>query len=81
MNITDLFPFLDGITLEGIVKIPLLLLLGMYIIFALILLNKTRSLGRLIFLKSSIATVLLNTLALLHVLAALLLFVLTLVIL
>lgn len=81
MTITDTFPFLDGLTVGRIIKIPLLLLLLLYIIFALILLNKTRSLGRLIFLQTSVATLLLNTLALLHLIASVLLFLLALVIL
>ena len=81
MNIETLFPFLNGVTVEGIIKIPFLLLLFLYIIFALILLNKTRSLGQLIFLKVSVASFVLSALALLHAILAVLLFILALVIL
>jgi hypothetical protein len=81
MDITTLFPFLAGATVEGIIKIPALLLLFVYAIFALILFNKTRSLGKLIFLKTSIASFFLSGIALFHALASVLLFILALVIL
>lgn len=78
---TDFFTVFQDFTILSIIKIPLLILIALYAVFAVILLNKTRSLGRLIFLKASIATLLLNTLAFLHLLSSLLLFLLTLVIL
>ncbi|MDP3941314.1 MAG: hypothetical protein Q8Q49_03330 [bacterium] len=81
MSIADIFPFLNELTVEGIIKIPLLLLLFVYLVFAVILFNKARSLGKLIFLEASIATLLLDALAFFHILAAVLLFLLALVIL
>lgn len=81
MTLTDFFPFLEGITVDLFIKIPVLLLILLYGIFALILLNKTKSLSKLVFLETSVATLVLNTLALIHLVATILLFLIALAIL
>lgn len=62
------------------VKIALLILMGLYLIFSLILSTKIRSLNRTVFLPPESGEVVLRVVAILYVLAVLSLFIVTLVI-
>jgi hypothetical protein len=66
--------FLPSESVALISKIALAIPLLLYAIFALILFNKTRSLSRIVFIQASSASLLLEMLALFHLLAVLLLF-------
>lgn len=72
---------LPNFDISLLVKVPVLILIFLYSIFAFILLNKTRVLGRLVFIEASGITFLLKMLAFVHFLASVLLFLLALVIL
>lgn len=72
---------LPNFDLSLLVKIPVLILIFLYSIFAFILFNKTRVLGRLVFIEASGVTFLLKMLSFLHFALSVLLFLLALVIL
>lgn len=72
---------LPNFDISLLVKVPVLILIFLYSIFAFILLNKTRVLGRLVFIEASGVTFLLKMLAFLHFALAVLLFFVALVIL
>lgn len=59
---------------DPLLKILFLIILAIYVIFAIILFNRTLSLGNIILIKTQGTTTLLNLLTLLHLLAAVLLF-------
>lgn len=73
--------FITNFDLSLIIKIPFLMVIVLYILFALILLNKVRSLGKIIFVEHFRITLLLNSIAFIHLLFAVSLFFITLVIL
>ena len=62
------------------VKIALLILMGLYLLFALMLATKIRSLNRTVFLPPESGEVILRVVAILYVLSVLSLFIVTLVI-
>ena len=73
--------FFNGFDLGILAKVPFLVVIGLYAIFALIVFNKSRSLGKIVFIENSSTTPVITFLAFLHLLAVLLLFLLALVIL
>lgn len=79
--LNTLFSLLPDLDLSLIVKVPVLVLLFLYILFSFIIFNKTRVLGRLIFIEASGVTLLLKALTFLHFAASVLLFFVALVIL
>lgn len=76
-----LFPFMSDFDASLLVKIPVLIIVFLYVVFAFILFNKTRVLGRIVFIEASGVTSLLKSLTFFHFLATVLLFLLALVIL
>ena len=78
MNIFELFPFLRS---NLFIKIPFLVVIGIYAMFAFILFNKTKSLEKIIFIEASGITHLLSLFSLIHFLITVLLFVAAIVIL
>lgn len=72
---------LPNFDISLLVKVPVLILIFLYSIFAFILFNKTRVLGRLVFIEASGVTFLLKMLSFLHFALAVLLFFVALVIL
>lgn len=73
--------FITDLDLTLLIKIPFLAVIVLYILFALVLLNKVRSLGKIIFVSHFKITLLLDTIAFIHLLAAVSLFFIALVIL
>jgi len=77
----DALPFLTEINLNLLLKIPVLVLVFLYVIFSLILFNKVRSLGRMVFISHINITILLDIVAFIHFALSVSLFFISLVIL
>ncbi len=75
----DLLPAIQSLRLVLFIKIALLIILGLYAVFALMVFNQVRSFNKVIFLTSNKSTIL-QLVTLVYLLACVSLFLLTLVI-
>jgi len=76
----DLFPFIQNSNLQFFIKAMALTLIGLYAIFSLMLANKIRSFNKILFLPPKSGGWLMQAIAIIHFLAVLSLFLITLVI-
>jgi len=77
----ELFPFLSSENIQLVAKIPILILIGLYVIFSYILYTKIKSLSRVVYISSLNASGTLNAFALIYFILSLSLFLIALAIL